>query len=859
MRTFLLTASLVACAYGLPSSRPATLLNSRSNNNNDDEGTETAGGGGMVSFNLTHLEEGLFKHEIQETLNTDVQEDCNATDKKTYVITDIHQSEQKVGASSSTYRLHCTVETGGGEAEMIVLLTTFESDTGIDPEMFQISKMTPYDFLPQCAKDMIEEEQAAGQQTTLPSNADEASTQAAEQHEHMPHAGTTNGTAALRDAAAKKTAAWAKTTPGDRKGMRERYHLGYVPEKIYPLHAVKRDKTALKLQGRPATYDPFIGTADETCLTNFPARNQGSCGSCYAFAATTAMSLQYCLKMNAGSRQNPTLVFSPQTLVSCGGSIDMSETVLVDYYNDDYENSQAYMNYAGSDSPYNGGCNGGSGVKSFMYMKRFGYPFTVCYPYASGGGDPLTHFDAAQGQDPTCHDTCTGASTAGDTMTTFSAVTWTESLSTESVGIDVCKGENSIMDCMLRDGPMFCAFQVYSDFGDFGTWSQNGPYDGPATGATVSGGHAVTCYGWGVEDDGTPYWKCINSWGGWWGANNRGEFKIKKGSDVANFESWGCVVATLDASQITGMPPYPPDPPATPPPPSPLSPPAPPPPSPPKDCGSCSNGNGGGRCLMLIPSSECPSVYYSTGGVAPISNIKLCAAADLEPYELCRANYASHSAYNTDSNADNCNEAQTGYDVYRSVDCYAPPALPPSPSPPPSSPAVCADTRYFCSAGYEWYCTGSGYGWFPRACPVFCNSCEAACSNEATMCLSLNGDNSCEALTPANAALYGQDFCTHSCVSGSCPHSCGGNTACPGTATATTAFATTTAAAALNAAAAPSQQNIKEQFEEYKLRVSAEVQPKVLRCEESCAQSGLVRDPVQLCEMNQCKDCKVCN
>ena len=48
-------------------------------------------------------------------------------------------------------------------------------------------------------------------------------------------------------------------------------------------------------------------------------------------------------------------------------------------------------------------------------------------------------------------------------------------------------------------------------------------------------------------------------------------------------------------------------------------------------------------------------------------------------------------------------------------------------------------------------------------------------------------------------------------------------------------------------------------FEEYKLRVSAEVQPKVLRCEESCAQSGLVRDPVQLCEMNQCKDCKVCN
>ena len=40
------------------------------------------------------------------------------------------------------------------------------------------------------------------------------------------------------------------------------------------------------------------------------------------------------------------------------------------------------------------------------------------------------------------------------------------------------------------------------------------PY-GPAIGATVSGGHAVTCYGWDVEADGTKYWKCINSWGSW--------------------------------------------------------------------------------------------------------------------------------------------------------------------------------------------------------------------------------------------------------------------------------------------------------------------------------------------------------
>ena len=41
-------------------------------------------------------------------------------------------------------------------------------------------------------------------------------------------------------------------------------------------------------------YTPFTG-AKAACLAQFPARNQGSCGSCYAFAATSAFSLKYCI------------------------------------------------------------------------------------------------------------------------------------------------------------------------------------------------------------------------------------------------------------------------------------------------------------------------------------------------------------------------------------------------------------------------------------------------------------------------------------------------------------------------------------------------------------------------------------
>eukprot|EP00079_Xenopus_tropicalis_P038264 XP_017952035.1 PREDICTED: cathepsin K-like [Xenopus tropicalis] len=79
------------------------------------------------------------------------------------------------------------------------------------------------------------------------------------------------------------------------------------------------------------------------CVT--PVRNQGECGSCYAFSAVGALECQW--KKKTGSL----VTFSPQELVDC------------------------------SESEGNNGCKGGSLNASFTYMKKNGVMEDSAYKY----------------------------------------------------------------------------------------------------------------------------------------------------------------------------------------------------------------------------------------------------------------------------------------------------------------------------------------------------------------------------------------------------------------------------------------------------------------------------------------------
>lgn len=136
-----------------------------------------------------------------------------------------------------------------------------------------------------------------------------------------------------------------------------------------------------------------------------PVLNQGSCGSCVAFAAVTTLETQ----MNV-TRQRPESPwsFSPQHLFSCGGGLCEKGWQLF-----------------------------GAG----QYLKADGIPDEACFPYESG----------ATGKDAACSQTCANAKDrslkiSGYSMPTFFIV------------------NKEALKTALQKGPVLTVMSVYEDF-----------------------------------------------------------------------------------------------------------------------------------------------------------------------------------------------------------------------------------------------------------------------------------------------------------------------------------------------------------------------------------------------------------
>ena len=128
----------------------------------------------------------------------------------------------------------------------------------------------------------------------------------------------------------------------------EQTYLGYRPDAGYPRQAV-REEDGHVVGDLPEAKN----WVDEGFVA--PVKDQGACGSCWAFSAVTAMESAYAIKHSLTSSSMKLL--SEQQLVDCSG---------------DYGNH---------------GCNGGLMEKAFNYAKDNAMCSEDAYPYEAVDGE----------------------------------------------------------------------------------------------------------------------------------------------------------------------------------------------------------------------------------------------------------------------------------------------------------------------------------------------------------------------------------------------------------------------------------------------------------------------------------------
>ncbi|VVC33805.1 Cysteine peptidase, cysteine active site,Peptidase C1A, papain C-terminal,Cysteine peptidase [Cinara cedri] len=229
------------------------------------------------------------------------------------------------------------------------------------------------------------------------------------------------------------------------------------------------------------------------CPTIKEVRDQGSCGSCWAFGAVEAMSDRVCIH----SKGAVNFHFSAENLVSCCWTCGF-------------------------------GCNGGFPGAAWHYWKTKGlvsggpynshlgcipYEVAPCEHHVNGTRGPCKE----GGKTPACVKKCQDGY----------KIPYEKDLHFGKSSYSIGNSEDQIKQEIYNNGPVEGAFTVFEDFVAY----KSGVYKHVV--GKALGGHAIRILGWGVEDS-IPYWLVANSWNYDWGQN--GFFKILRGSDECGIE-----------------------------------------------------------------------------------------------------------------------------------------------------------------------------------------------------------------------------------------------------------------------------------------------------------------------------------
>ena len=282
----------------------------------------------------------------------------------------------------------------------------------------------------------------------------------------------------------------------------------------------------------PSTFDGRI--IWKNMLT--PVRNQGSCGSCWAFATSSVLADRF----NIQSQNKIHIELSATKLILCdwrGKGIGLITNPNVKHRNE----KLAIINL---DTMASTSCFGNSLSETARFLYEIGTVKENCIPYSNNLGgfrqfQKLKSFENAINI-PLCE---VVSGPTGDMCNDyiFDQKTGTE-IGTPSRfykcinyygirGVVTEKGDEAqIRMEIYKWGPVAAAMEIYPDFYTWNPQTEiykwNGKY-------SKIGGHAVEIVGWGEEKD-LKYWWVKNSWGTDWGID--GYFRIVRGVNMCGIE-----------------------------------------------------------------------------------------------------------------------------------------------------------------------------------------------------------------------------------------------------------------------------------------------------------------------------------
>merc|ERR1712110_152944 len=286
----------------------------------------------------------------------------------------------------------------------------------------------------------------------------------------------------------------------DKKAADYAYLLGAwaIPEHL-DLPEDTRPR-ALKDHEIPSEYDPRDAYGD-MCPSLNQIRDQGSCGSCWAFGAAEALSDRACIQSNGAI----TADLSAQDILTCCKGL-----------------AQCGL-----------GCNGGNIAQAWRYLENTGictgglYEGTGCRPYTIA---PCVHHSNDTSR-PNCADLPNSRTPActQECQASYTTNAYANDIIKVSESYRVPRSVADIQEEIMTYGPVEAGFNVYEDFMNY----VGGVYYHVS--GRMEGGHAVKVMGWGFDEEaGMDYWLVANSWNTDWG--EKGFFRIRMGTDECGIE-----------------------------------------------------------------------------------------------------------------------------------------------------------------------------------------------------------------------------------------------------------------------------------------------------------------------------------